>query len=332
MRPDRTEPAVTTADAALLHDGAALFTTNPFEERWLAIQKRLLGPAYQEVGRVLALVGAPAPLPNLARVMELLRPMHAGVRARLKAHAPATAEELSAYVTVGLLLLSYGFEVELQEVADTGVTPSDLLARFQANHRAMFALPGVPLDVPPAKVVLETCYQARRAFHIIHTKLFGHRKGAFTGADRDAPGVLRWAPRRSGPSAARSSSPPSRRSSGLSSPLRQRLRANRPCASRERTTVDAALDIRTTGCWAMTTRELRARTRPGDLERCAPATDTTNRARMRAVDAREPRHTRDSPASADPPRQGGSGDRHSGLDGTPHRRPNDDRELVTLRQ
>src|SRR4051812_43480350 len=95
MRPDRTEPAVTAADASLLHEGAALFTTNLFEERWLAIQKRLLGPAYQEAGRVLPLGGDLAPLPNLARAMELLRPMHAGIRARLEAHAPATPEELA---------------------------------------------------------------------------------------------------------------------------------------------------------------------------------------------------------------------------------------------
>ena len=35
------------------------------------------------------------------------------------------------------------------------VTPEDLLVRFQANHDAMFVLPGVPLDVPPVRVVLE---------------------------------------------------------------------------------------------------------------------------------------------------------------------------------
>jgi hypothetical protein len=74
MAPDRSEPAVTAATAPLLRDGAALFTANPFEERWLVLQKRLLGPAYQESGRVLALVGAPGPLPNLARVVDLLRP------------------------------------------------------------------------------------------------------------------------------------------------------------------------------------------------------------------------------------------------------------------
>jgi DNA-binding NtrC family response regulator len=172
MRPVHTESAVPAADAPLLHEGAALFTTSPFEERWLAILKRILGPAYQETGRVLALVDQ-APLPNLPRVIDLLRPMHAGVRARLKAGASATAAELSAYVAVGLLLLNYGFDAELQEVADTGVTPPDLLARFQANHRAMFALPGLSLDVPPAKVALEVCYQVRRAFHILHTTLRG---------------------------------------------------------------------------------------------------------------------------------------------------------------
>lgn len=173
MTPHRAEPAVSAAAAPLLRDGAALFRTNPFEERWLGIQKRLLGSAYQECGRVLALVGQLAPLPNLARVVDILRPVHAQIRARLKARAPATPEELDAYVEIGLLLLSHGFEVELQEIADTGVTPTDLLARFKANHGAMFVLPGVPLDVPPARVVLEVCYQARRALHILHTTLRG---------------------------------------------------------------------------------------------------------------------------------------------------------------
>jgi DNA-binding NtrC family response regulator len=33
--------------------------------------------------------------------------------------------------------------------------------------------PGVPLDAPPAKVLLEVCFQAQRAFHILHTTLRG---------------------------------------------------------------------------------------------------------------------------------------------------------------
>jgi DNA-binding NtrC family response regulator len=36
----------------------------------------------------------------------------------------------------------------------------------------MFALP-VPLDAPTAKVALEVCYQARRAFHVLHSTLRG---------------------------------------------------------------------------------------------------------------------------------------------------------------
>src|SRR6185312_3599906 len=119
----------------------------------------------------LALVDDPA-LPNLARVMDLLHSVHAASRQRLKAGARVTPGDLSAYVGVGLLLLYYAFSAELQAVADTGVTPGDLLARFQANHEALFALP-VPLDAPPAKVALEVCYQARRAFHAIHTTLRG---------------------------------------------------------------------------------------------------------------------------------------------------------------
>jgi hypothetical protein len=152
--------------------GKNMEPANRFDPGWLAILKRILGPVYQEVGPVLALVD-PAPLPNRPGVMALLRPMHAAVRRRLGAHAPATAAELEAYVAVGCLLLNYGFEAELQEVADTGVARGDLLARFQANHDAMFALPGVPVDAPPAKVLLEVSFQAQRAFHIIHTTLRG---------------------------------------------------------------------------------------------------------------------------------------------------------------
>ena len=69
MTPARAEPGHRRRrPRPVAHERAALFTTNPFEERWLAIQKRLLGHAYQESGRVLALVDDRA-LPNLARVM-----------------------------------------------------------------------------------------------------------------------------------------------------------------------------------------------------------------------------------------------------------------------
>jgi hypothetical protein len=100
MIPDRAEPSADAALAPLLHEGAALFTTNPFEERWLDLQKRLLGHAYQDRGRVLALVDDPE-LPDLARVMELLHPVHAASRQRLKAGARVTPGDLSAYVAVG---------------------------------------------------------------------------------------------------------------------------------------------------------------------------------------------------------------------------------------
>ncbi len=109
MTPAGAEPAVAAFAAPLLREGAASFTASPFEERWLAIERRLLGPAYQETAKVLALVSDPA-LQNLARVVEILRPDYAAMRVRLeKTGAPATPEELSAYVEAGLLLLYYGF-------------------------------------------------------------------------------------------------------------------------------------------------------------------------------------------------------------------------------
>jgi hypothetical protein len=54
--------------------------------------------------------------------MDLLRPVHAAWRARLKAGARATPADLSAYVAIGILLLYHGFSAELSAVADTGVT------------------------------------------------------------------------------------------------------------------------------------------------------------------------------------------------------------------
>jgi hypothetical protein len=95
MTPARAAPAVTAADAALVRDGAALFTTNPSEERWPTIQKRLLGPAYQDAGRALALVGALAPLPNVACAMNLLRADGCPQRAFHAGGYPRAAELLA---------------------------------------------------------------------------------------------------------------------------------------------------------------------------------------------------------------------------------------------
>lgn len=172
MTPDRAEPSISDADAVLLQDGAALVTTNPFEERWLILQKRILGRAYQDLGRVLAMRGDPR-IPNLGRLIEALRPVHARLRRRLRAGAAVAPEARDAYVAVGLLFLYAGFEAELLDVARTGIAAGDLLTRFHANHAAMFTLPGAPLDAPAPRVMLEVCYQARRAFEAVHTGLRG---------------------------------------------------------------------------------------------------------------------------------------------------------------
>jgi transcriptional regulator with AAA-type ATPase domain len=170
-------PLFTRAERALLSLCAKLVSTNPFLEERVDLERRILGDAFVDTGRVISLSGAPgAPLENVRRIVLLVRPIVEPIRDRLAAGAGATDEERAIYRDVALYLLYDRFDERLQRLIDTRGVHVDFYDEFCGEHARFFDLPGSIPGVPETRLLLDFCYQARRAFHYIRSTILGRSR------------------------------------------------------------------------------------------------------------------------------------------------------------